>query len=112
MKTGLKLAFMNGVVILGALAIIVLQWPEAMKPRGYNGGYEQGQASAVFLAVLLTGIPAVLYAAFVHLALSHWLFAPDELKDYHARKRVERTPTSRTAGEGDALAPHKIKHDD
>jgi hypothetical protein len=111
MKTGLKLGFMNGVVVLGSLAIVVLQWPEAMKPRGY-GNYQQGQASAVFLAMLLTGIPAVLYAAFAHLALSHWLFAPDELKAYRARQTVESTPTSRTAGEGDALAPHNIKHDD
>lgn len=120
MKTAVKLAFMNGVVVLGSLAIIVLQWPEAMKPRGYGGGYEQGQASAVFLAVLLTGIPAVLYAAFAHLALSHWLFAPDELKAYRARQTVESTPTGakQTTAKGAAIANSEtparenIRHDD
>jgi hypothetical protein len=120
MKTGLKLAFMNGVVLLGSLAIVVLQWPEAMKPRGYNGGYEQGQASAVFLAVLLTGIPAVLYAAFVHLALSHWLFRPDELKAYRARQLVESlgagaaqaTAKTGTPANGAASRRENIKHDD
>ena len=113
MKTGIKLAFMNAWLSLARSPIIVAQWPEAMKPRGYGGGYEQGAASAVFLAVLLTGIPAVLYAAFAHLALSHWLFRPDELKAYRARRLVESLP----AGEKRAVAkaapaPERLKHDD
>lgn len=112
MKTGIKLAFMNGVVVLGAVAIIITQWPEAMKPRGYGGGYEQGKASAVFLAVLLTGIPAVLYAAFAHLALSHWLFRPDELKAYRARRLVESLPVGEKRAAKAAPAPERLKHDD
>lgn len=120
MKTGLKLALMNFVIVFGSLAIIVAQWPEAMKPRGYGGGYEQGQASAVFLAVLLTGIPALLYASFVHVALSHCLFRPDELKAYRARRLVEsiRTDATRATAKpaplakAEAPAAKNIRHDD
>jgi hypothetical protein len=88
--TRLKIALTNFVIVLGSLAIIWVQWPEAMKPHGYGyGAYEPGLASRVFLAVLLTGIPVLLYAVAVHIALGHFLFAPGELTLYRARKLVE-----------------------
>lgn len=119
-KTRLKLAFLNSVIVLGSFAIIVAQWPEAMKLHGYGGGYEQGEASTVFLAVLLTGIPALLYAGFVHITLSHWLFRPGELQSYRARRLVQSIRTGGTqatvkAGpraEVESPAPKNIRHDD
>ena len=51
----------------------------------------------------------MLYAAFAHLALSHWLFRPDELKAYRARRLVESTPTGakQTTAKGAAIAKAK-----
>ncbi len=93
MPTRWKLTFINAVIVAGSLAIIWVLWPEAMKSHGYGyAAYEQGLASRVFLAVLLTGIPVLLYAVAVHVALSHFLFAPGEVKAYRARKLVESIP--------------------
>jgi hypothetical protein len=90
MATRLKIIFVNAVIVAGSLAIIWVQWPEAMKPHGYgNAAYEPGLASRVFLAVLLTGIPVLLYAVAVHVALGHFLFKPGELTLHRARKLVE-----------------------
>lgn len=87
--TRIKLAFMNMVIVLGVAAIVWVQWPEAMKSHAIGAGYEQGLGASIFLAVLLTAFPALLYAVAVHIALKHWLFAPNELKAYRARRLVE-----------------------
>ena len=108
--TGLKLALTNAVIVIGSLVIIVVQWPEAMKPRGYGGGYDQGPAASIFLALLLTGIPVVLYAVGVHVALSHWLFRPGELKAYRARQLVKSIPTKKPAAQ--QTAANAVDHDD
>jgi hypothetical protein len=98
MLTRLKITFINTVIVLGSLAIVWIQWPEAMKPKGYGGGYDQGLATSIYLAVLLTGIPVLLYAVAVHVGLSHWLFQPGELKAYRARKLIESFGGKDTTG--------------
>jgi hypothetical protein len=114
MKTRLKLAFINTVIALGVIAIIWVQWPEAMKSHSYGAGYEQGVGASVYLAILMTGIPALLYAVAVHVTLTHWLFRPDELKAYRARQLAERIPTTTTKGTAKKSAPasNPVGHDD
>jgi hypothetical protein len=66
----------------------------------------------VFLAVLLTGIPVLLYAVAVHIALGHFLFAPGELTLYRARKLVEsiggKGATDNTPAPGDDSAHNSL----
>src|SRR6266436_3559906 len=92
--TRIKILFMNTVIALGVAVIVWVQWPEAMKNHSIGAGYDQGMGASVYLAVLMTGIPALLYAVAVHVTLTHWLFAPDELKTYRARRLVESIPTT------------------
>jgi uncharacterized membrane protein len=62
--TRLKLGFITAVIVVGAIAIAVLQWPEAVKNSGFgSGGYNQGLTGTIMLAVLMAGIPIVLFAA-------------------------------------------------
>jgi hypothetical protein len=89
-KTRLKLAFINAVIVLGAIAIAVLQWPEAVKNSGFGAsGYNQGLTGTIMLAVLMAGIPIVLFAAAAYLALTHLLFRRGELDEYRKRKIIE-----------------------
>jgi hypothetical protein len=97
MRTRMKLILINVIIAAGSIAIFLVQWPEAMKPRGYGGGYDQGPAASVFLALLLTAIPIVLYAVAVHVALSHWLFGPGELKTHRAQQLVNSIPAQKSA---------------
>lgn len=111
--TRLKITFINLVIVIGAAAIIWVQWPEAMKPHGYGyAAYEQGLASKVFLAALLTGIPVLLYAVAVHVALGHFLFAQDEVKVYRARKLIKslggKDTTDGTPAPRDDSAHHSL----
>jgi hypothetical protein len=88
--TRLKLAFVNAVIVLGAIAIAILQWPEAVKNSGFGAsGYNQGLTGTIMLAVLMAGIPIVLFAAAAYLALTHVLFRRGELDDYRKRKIIE-----------------------
>jgi hypothetical protein len=88
--TRLKLAFVNAVIVVGSVAIAVLQWPEAVRNSGFgSGGYNQGMVGTVLLEVLMAGIPIVLFAAAAHLALSHLLFRRGELDAYKRRKIVK-----------------------
>jgi hypothetical protein len=116
MKTRAKIIFINSVIALGVGAIIWVQWPEAMKSHSYGAGYEPGLGASVYLAILMTGIPALLYAVAVHVALSHWLFRPDEMKAYRARQLAESiTTTSRqpqSAAKSATPARDAINHDD
>ena len=109
MITALKLWFIYVIMAAGAAAIIWFQWPEAMKPHGYSGGYDQGPAAAIFLAVILTAIPVVLYVLAVHVTLSHWLFRPGEMTAYRARQRVNSLPAQEPAAVKSASV---LKHDD
>lgn len=104
MKTPYKIAFINIMIALGVGAIIWVFWPEAMANHSIGAGYEQGLGARLFLAALITGIPALIYAVLVHVTLSHWLFRPDELKAYRARKLVENL-VSKKADAPDAPKP-------
>jgi hypothetical protein len=89
-KTRLKLALVNAVIVVGAIAIAVLQWPEAVKNSGFGAsGYNQGLTGTIMLAVLMAGIPIVLFAAAAYLILTHLLFRRGELEDYRNRKIIE-----------------------
>jgi hypothetical protein len=111
MMTRIKLAFINIVIALGVGAIVWVQWPEAMTSHTIGAGYEQGLGARVFMAALMTGIPALLYAVGVHLALTHWLFAPDELKAYRARRLVESIPTPEGTSKRSAPSTQSGNHD-
>jgi hypothetical protein len=88
--TRLKQFFINAVIVLGALVIVYVQWPEALKNSGFgSGGYNQGMIGTVLLAILMAGIPIIIFAIVAHLALAWLLFRPGELEEYKARKLVE-----------------------
>ncbi len=114
MATRFKLAFINIVIALGVGAIIWVQWPEAMKSHSIGAGYEQGAGASIYLALLLTGIPALIYAVFVYVTLTHWLFRPDELKAHRARRLAESIATTprQPAARNTKPAPEAISHDD
>ena len=113
LKTGLKLAFVNTTIVLGSVAIAVMQWFEAVKNSGFGtGGYNQGLTGTILLAVVMAGIPIVLFAAAVHLALSHLLFRPGELDSYRREKIVEsiggKDTTETPAAERDDAAHNSL----
>jgi hypothetical protein len=93
MMTRFKIMFIYSVIALGLGVIIWWQWPEAMKSHGIGAGYEQSTGASIYLAVLMTGIPALLYAVAVYVSLTHWLLRPGELKAYRARWLAERILT-------------------
>jgi hypothetical protein len=98
-KTRLKLAFVNAVIVLGAIAVAAMQWPEAVKNSGFGAsGYNQGLTGTVMLAVLMAGIPIVLFAAGAYLALTHLLFRRGELDEYKKRKIIESVCGKAKAG--------------
>jgi hypothetical protein len=111
MKTRSKIIFINVVIALGVGAIIWVQWPDAMKSHSIGAGYEQGLAESIFLAALMTGIPALFYAVVVYLLLSHWLFRPDELKAYRARRLVESIRTTENTAKTAPPSPQSGSHD-
>ena len=91
--TRLKIIFIYSVIALGVGVIICWQWPEAMKRHSIGAGYEQSTGASIYLAVLMTGIPALLYAVAVYVSLTHWFFRSGELKSYRARWLAERILT-------------------
>jgi uncharacterized membrane protein len=101
MPTGLKLATIYLVIAAGAVAIIVLQWPEAVAKTGYgSAGYTQGLTGTVMLTVILAGIPIVFWAVLVYLALSWLWFRSGEIDAWRARKvlaEVARADASSTS---------------
>jgi hypothetical protein len=109
--TRTKLVFINSVILLGVAVIVWVQWPEAMNPPRIGAGYDQGVGARVYLAILMTGIPALLYAVVVYLLLSHWLFRPDELKAYRARRLVESIRTTEGTAKGAAPPTQSGNHD-
>jgi hypothetical protein len=111
MKTRSKIIFINVVIALGVGAIIWVQWPEAMKTRSIGAGYEQALGARLFLAALMTGIPALIYAIFVYVSLSHFLFSPGELKAYRARKLVESIRTTEAPTKSAAPSAQSGNHD-
>jgi hypothetical protein len=109
--TRIKLVFINTIIVLGVAVIVWVQWPEAMKNHSIGAGYDEGMGTAVYLAVLMTGIPALLYAVAVHVTLTHWLFAPDELKTYRARQLVESIRTTEGTSKKAPPSAQSGKHD-
>jgi hypothetical protein len=109
--TRLKLIFINTVIVLGVAVIVWIQWPEAMKPPSIGTGYERGIGASIFLAVLMTGIPALFYAVVVYLLLSHLLFNPGELKAYRACRLVESIPTTEVPTKSAAPLTRSGNHD-
>src|ERR1700680_1844675 len=90
LATRLKIIFINAVIVLGSLVIAVLQWPEAVKNNDFwSSRYDQGLMGTIMLAVLMAGIPIVLFAAAAYLALTHLLFRRGEIDDYKKRKIIE-----------------------
>ena len=90
LATRLKIIFINAVIVLGSIVIAVLQWPEAVKNSGFGPSrYNQGPTGTIMLAVLMAGIPIVLFAAATYLALTHLLFRRGEIDDYKKRKIIE-----------------------
>jgi hypothetical protein len=111
MRTSHKLIFMNIVIALGVVVIVWVQWPEAMNPPRIGAGYEQGTGARIYLAILVTGMLALLYAVVVYLLLSHWLFRPDELKAYRARRLVESIRTTEGTSKNAPPSAQSGKHD-
>lgn len=114
--TRLKIYVMNAIIVLGSLAIAWMQFPEAMKPHGYDGGFRQNAVASLFEASLLTAIPLLLFAVGAYVVLAHVLFTPDELKTYRARRLVESLDSGRSRKQAKpearpAGAP-SVKHDD
>jgi hypothetical protein len=90
LATRLKIIFINAVIVLGSIVIAVLQWPEAVKNNGFwSSRYDQGLMGTIMLAVLMAGIPIVLFAAATYLALTHLLFRRGEIDEYKKRKIIE-----------------------
>ena len=88
--TRFKLVLINAVIVLGSLLIAVLQGQEAFKNSGFgSGGYTQGLTGTIMLAVVMAGIPIVLFAAAAHVALSYLLFRPGELDAYKKLRIIE-----------------------
>jgi hypothetical protein len=88
--TRFKQILINAVIVVGALVIAYFQWQEALKSSGFgSGGYHQGMIGTVLLAILMAGIPIILFAIVAHLGLTWLLFRSGELEDYKARKLVE-----------------------
>jgi len=110
--TRLKLAVINAVIVLGALAIAYIQWPEALRNSGFgSGGYNQGMTGTVLLFVLMAGIPIIIFAIIAHLGLVWLLFRPGELEDYKARKLVESIRTSESPKKSAAPSNQSGNHD-
>jgi hypothetical protein len=107
LATRLKIIFINVVIVLGSLVIAVLQWPEAVKNGAFGPSrYNQGPMGTIMLAVLMAGIPIVLFAAATYLALTHLLFRRGEIDDYKKRKIIESL-----AREAKAEAPARSTDD-
>jgi hypothetical protein len=111
MKTSYKLAFVNTVIAIGVIVIVWVQWPDAMKTRSIGIGYEQGMGASVYLAILMTGIPALIYAIGAHVVLTHFLFRPGELKAHRARRLVESMRTGENPKKSAAPSNQSGNHD-
>jgi hypothetical protein len=111
MNTRIKIIFINTVIALGVGAIIWVFWPQAIANHSIGAGYEQGLGARLFLAALMMGIPALIYAVFVYVSLSHWLFRPGELKAYRARRLVESVRTTDAPTKSAAPSTQSGNHD-
>jgi len=92
--TRIKLAFINIVIVAGAVVIAVVQWPTAVQAVGVS----QGITSAVLLECLIAGIPIVLWGVAVHFALSWLLLKHGELDEYKARREIANLPVKPQVG--------------
>jgi fatty acid desaturase len=106
-RTGRKLAAVNGVVLLGCILIVWSGWPEAIKTASLDAkDYGPGPMAAGFLALIMVGIPTVLFAVLAHMALTWLLFRSGEIEEYEARKLLATLPRAtvpeRESGAGPA----------
>jgi hypothetical protein len=108
MITWLKIAFINAVIVCGSVAIAIMQWPEAVKNSGFgSNGYNQGMMGTILLALLMAGIPIVVFAVATHLGLTWLLMKSGELEEYKARKALAHTDNARnSATTREAGNPH------
>jgi hypothetical protein len=110
--TRLKLLAINILIALGAVSIAYVQWSEALKNSGFgSGGYNQGMIGTVLLAILMAGIPIILFAVVAHLGLTWLLFRSGELEAYKARKLVESIRTTESATKSAAPSAQSGNHD-
>jgi len=85
----LRTLFVNLVVAAGVLAIVWLQWPQAVQSNCFAAsGCSQGVVGTVLLEIIMAGIPAILFAIVAHAGLTWLLFRPKEVADYRRRKIV------------------------
>jgi hypothetical protein len=105
--TRFKIVLINTVIVLGSLLIAVLQGQEAFKNSGFgSGGYNQGLTGTVMLAVVMAGIPIVVFAAAAYVALSHVLFRDGELDAYRKLRIIE------SVGAKDRMTDQPASRDD
>ena len=110
--TRLKLAAINVLIALGAVAIAYIQWPEALRNSGFgSGGYSQGMIGTVLLFILMAGIPIIIFAIVVNLGLTWLLFRPGELEEYKARRLIESIRTTEGTAKGAAPPAQSGNHD-
>jgi heme/copper-type cytochrome/quinol oxidase subunit 2 len=86
--TRAKIIFINIIIVVGAVAIAVLQWPRARE----NIGNADDIGGAILLEVLIAGIPIVIWAGVAHFGLSWLLMRRGELDAYYACDEIERLP--------------------
>lgn len=85
-----RVGFINLVIIAGAAAIAWAQWPVAVQNSGFgSSGYSQGLVGTILLAILMAGIPIIIWAVIVHAGLSWLLMRPNEVEEYKTRKIIE-----------------------
>lgn len=98
--TRFKLLFINAIIVAGAVAIAILQWPVAVHAVGEGNGI----VGAMLLEVLIAGIPIVIWGVAIHIGLTKLLMQPGEVDAYRAQQEIGRLP-------GRADAPQPPTHD-
>jgi hypothetical protein len=111
--TRLKLVFVKLVIGVGIALIAAWQWNVAMNKNNFgNNTFDQGMVGKVLLGVVMAGIPAILFAVLAYIALEWLLFAPGELADYRAHRRIAgMRHTLRNTSEPSSPTPEKPGHD-
>jgi len=110
--TRLKLAFVKLVIVAGMAVIGVWQWHEATHKNDFgNESFNQGLVGQALLGVVMAGIPAILYAVLMYLALEWLLFRPGELAEFRARRRVKATWRALSARPKPPEPPPTRQHD-
>ena len=109
--TWLKLAIIKTIIVIGSIVILIAQWHDSMKESQFgNDSFNQGEIGAIFLAVVMSGIPIVVFAVATYLVLSFLLFGRGELEEYQAKKLLKKMsdelPPKPTARQGSEPPSH------